>query len=115
MNRATVLKFPTPDIRSFSIDPTTKEIVLRLYMGDAMPAHMLDVLRALESLVTEVRRGQERAERQVRVDAEVERLRLSGLKHRACIRALFIDPAVSDLHASTADLAHWVKVYGGLR
>lgn len=36
---------------------------------------------------------------------------LPGVKHRAAIRALFVDPSFSDLHASTADISHFVKVY----
>jgi len=127
MTRASVLRFPEPSVESFTYDRKTGDIIVRLHVGDEMPTHLLDVLRGLTGLAEEVRRGQDRAERQIRVDALTEalrrrhldvarayqRLRLSGVKHRAAIRALFVDPAFADLHASTADLAHWVKVYRG--
>lgn len=126
MRRATVLRFPDPSVECFSYDRRTGEIVIRLQAGNDIPHHLLDVLRGLTGLVDTVRRTQECAERNIRADAIVEhlrrrhievarsyqRLRLSGVKHRAAIRALFVDPAFSDLHASTADLSHWVKVYG---
>lgn len=126
MRRATVLRFPDPSVESFSYDRQTGDIVIRIHIGDEIPHQLLDVLRGLTGLVDTVRRTQECAERNIRVDEITERLRrrhlevarsyqrlrLAGVKHRAALRALFIDPAFSDLHASTADLAHWVKVYG---
>lgn len=126
MRRATVLRFPDPSVESFSYDRRTGDIVIRLHVGDEIPHQLLDVLRGLTGLVDRVRRTQECAERNIHADEIVEhlrrrhldvarsyqRLRLAGMKHRAAIRALFVDPAFSDLHASTADLAHWVKLYG---
>lgn len=125
MRRATVLRFPDPAVESFSYDRRTGEIVIRLHVGDEIPHQLLDVLRGLTGLVDTVRRTQECAERNIRADAIVEqmrrrhvevarsyqRLRLAGVKHRAAIRALFVDPSFSDLHASTADISHFVKVY----
>lgn len=125
MRRATVLRFPDPAVESFSYDRRTGDIVIRLHVGDEIPHQLLDVLRGLTGLVDTVRRTQECAERNIRADAIVEslrrrhievarsyqRLRLAGVKHRAAIRALFVDPSFSDLHASTADISHFVKVY----
>lgn len=125
MNRSPVLRFPDPSIRSFAVDPKTKEIVIRLYVGDHVPAHTCDVLTAMFDLVAQLRRTQEFCERTIRTDDRIEamrrrhievartyqRLRYSGLKHRATIRALFVDPAFADLHASTADITAWVQMY----
>jgi hypothetical protein len=125
MNRSPVLKFPAPEVRSFSVDPKTKELVIRLHLGEFIPHQVADVLNGLELLVGTLRRTQEFSERQDRTDAAIERqktrhldvartyqrLRLSGLKHRQAINSIFIDPAFSDLNASTADISYWVKVY----
>lgn len=125
MNRSPVLRFPSSSLRSFTVDPKTKEIVIRLHVGDHLPAHMADTLASLVDLVSQLRRTQEFCERSLRTDDRIEamrrrhievarayqRLRYSGLKHRATIRALFVDPAFTDLHASTADIAAWVQMY----
>lgn len=124
MKRGQVLTFPFPQVEEFSYNPTTNEV--RLKLDSPLPHHLLDALHGLIGFVDHLRHRQECAERNIRADAIVEqmrrrhvevarsyqRLRLAGVKHRAAIRALFVDPAFSDLHASTADLAHWVKVYG---
>lgn len=126
MKRAPVLRFPSPEIRSFAVDPKTKELVIRLHLGDSVPHHLADTLNALTDLVGQLRRTQEFCERQAQTDDRIEaqrrrhldvarayaRLRACGMKHRESIRALFIDPAFSDLQASTAELNYWVKVYG---
>ncbi|MDO8356953.1 MAG: hypothetical protein Q7U76_11240 [Nitrospirota bacterium] len=126
MNRAPVLKFPQPELRSFSVDPKTKEVVIRVFVGDALCADVVNTLQALEGLVGHLRMIQESCYRQVKSDVALEqrkrrhieiartyqRLRLSGLKHRAAINSIFIDPAFSDLQASTANIAWWVKAYG---
>lgn len=126
MNRTPVLKFPEPEIRSFSVDPKTKEIVLRVYMGDTLCHDVVNTLSALQGLVGHLRMIQESCQRQVQADDALaqrkrrhidvartyQRLRLSGLKHRAAINSIFIDPAFSDLQASTANIAWWVKAYG---
>jgi hypothetical protein len=126
MNRAPVLKFPQPELRSFSVDPKTKEVVIRVFVGDALCADVVNTLQALEGLVGHLRMIQESCYRQVKSDDALaqrkrrhieiartyQRLRLSGLKHRAAINSIFIDPAFSDLQASTANIAWWVKAYG---
>lgn len=126
MNRAPILKFPEPEIRSFSVDPKTKEIVLRVYVGDTLCHDIVNTLSALQGMVGHLRMIQESCQRQVHNDEDFEkrkrkhievartyqRLRLSGLKHRAAINSLFIDPTFADLHASTATIAFWVKAYG---
>lgn len=125
MNRNPVLAFPSPEIRSFSLDPKTKEIVIRVHVGDHLASDVAQTLHALEQLVGTLRRTQEFCERQHRTDERIaearkrhielarsyQRLRNSGVKHRAAIRALFVDPSFSDLNASTADIAYWVKAY----
>jgi len=126
MNRAPVLKFPQPEIRSFSVDPKTNEIVLRVYVGDTLCHDVVNTLSALQILVGHLRMIQESCQRQVQADDALtqrkrrhieiartyQRLRLSGLKHRAAINSIFIDPAFSDVQASTANIAWWVKAYG---
>lgn len=126
MNRARVLKFPQPDIRSISVDPATKEIVMRLAPGSDTLAHIGHVLQALEELIRYLRMVQGSTERDisnaettalrrqrwVEVARAYQRLRLAGVKHRAAIRTLFVDPAFNDLQCSTADIAWAVKAYG---
>lgn len=123
--RARLIAFPKTNISSFAIDRKNKEIVVTIPIGDDFPTQALVVLQGLQDLVNEIRRGQSRGEREIRVDERLQvmrrrhievartyqRLRLSGLKHRAAIRAVFIDPAFADLHASTADISYWVQVY----
>lgn len=125
MNRTPVLRFPEPEIRSWSVDPKTKEITLKVYVGDTLAADTVHALNALEILVRQLRMIQESCARHVSNDEAIEqrrrrhievartyqRLRLSGVKHRAAIKAIFVDPAFSDLHACTADIAWWVKAY----
>lgn len=125
MNRASVIRFPEPELRSFSVDPKTKEVVIRLYVGDTLGSDVVNVLDALQGLVRHMRMVQEscgrdlkndearsqRRKRHVEVARSYQRLRYSGVKHRAAIRALFVDPAFSDLHAASSDIAYWVKVY----
>lgn len=125
MRRAPVLRFPTPEIRSFSVDPKTRDLVIRLHLGDHLPHQVADVLNALADLVEDLRRTQEFCERQQATDEHIaamrkrhlevarayQRIRCAGVKHRAAIRSLFIDPAFSDLHATSADIAYWVKAY----
>lgn len=81
------------------------------------------ILLALK--LNHVRRHQEWAERDLRTEEAVlrirkrhievarayQRLRLKGVKHRAAINSLFVDSRFSDLHASTSDIGHWVKLY----
>ena len=126
MNRTPVLRFPQPELRSFTVDPKTKEIVIRVYVGDALCHDVVNTLNALQGLVGHLRMVQESLQREVIADDALaqrkrrhievartyQRLRLSGLKHRAAINAIFIDPAFSDLQASTANIAWWVKAYG---
>ena len=125
MNRSPVLRFPNSEVRSFSVDPKTKDLVIRLHLGDFVPHQVADVLNALEGLVGTLRRTQEFCERQQHTDEQIEankrrhievarayqRLRFSGVKHRQAIKTLFVDPSFSDLHASTSDIGYWVKVY----
>lgn len=126
MSRTPVLRFPQPEIRSFSVDPKTHEIVLRVYVGDTLCHDVVNTLNALQELVGNLRMIQESCQRHVKADEALEqrkrrhievartyqRLRLSGLKHRAAINSIFIDPDFSDLHASTSNIAWWVKAYG---
>lgn len=126
MNRTPVLKFPQHEIRSFSVDPETKEVIIRFYVGDTLAGDLVNTLHALEALIGNLRMIQEccvrqataseateqRKRRHIEVARAYQRLRVSGVKHRAAIRALFIDPAFSDLHAATSDIAWWVKAYG---
>jgi hypothetical protein len=125
MNRTPVLHFPQHEIRSFSVDPKTKEVVIRFYVGETLASDLVHTLRSLEGLIGHLRMIQESCVRQAVVSDEVaarkrrhievartyQRLRLSGVKHRAAIRALFVDPAFSDLQACTSDIAWWVKAY----
>jgi hypothetical protein len=125
MTRASVLSFPSSEIRAFSVDPNTQELVIRLHLGDCLPHHVAEVLNALSGLVGTLRRTQEFCQRQADTDERIEaqrrrhievartyqRLRLAGVKHRAAINSLFIDPSFSDLHASTAEISYWVKAY----
>lgn len=124
MNRAPVLHFPQHEIRSFSVDPKTKEVVIRFYVGETLASDLIHTLRSLEGLIGHLRMIQESCVRQATVSDAVERrrrhievarayqrLRLAGVKHRAAIRALFVDPSFADLHASTSDIAWWVKAY----
>lgn len=126
MSRTPVLRFPEPEIRSWSVDPKTKEIVLRVYVGDTLCHDVVNTLNALEGLVRHLRMIQESSERHVQADEALaqrkrrhievartyQRLRLSGLKHRAAINSIFVDPNFSDLQASTSNIAWWVKAYG---
>jgi hypothetical protein len=125
MNRSPMLRLPEPQLRSFSIDPHTKEITIKVYVGDTLCADVVHTLQALEGLVGHLRLIQESCTRTVKTDDAIEqrrrrhvevartyqRLRLSGMKHRAAIKALFVDPAFTDLHACTSDIAWWVKAY----
>lgn len=125
MNRTPVLRFPEPVLRSFSVDPKTKEIIIRVYLGETLCADVVNTLQALEGLVNHLRRVQESCARNIKNDEAIEqrrrrhievartyqRLRFSGVKHRAAINAIFIDPAFADLHACTSDIAWWVKAY----
>ena len=125
MTRSPVLHFPQHEIRSFSVDPKTKEVVIRFYVGDTLASDLVNTLRSLEDLIGHLRMIQESCVRQATVSDAVaqrkrrhievarayQRLRFSGVKHRAAIRALFVDPSFSDLHASTSDIAWWVKAY----
>lgn len=124
MNRAPVLKFPDPHIRSFFVDPKTKEVVIRLNVGTLAP-DLVNTLQALEGLIRHMRMIQEDCVRQATVADDVaarkvrhieiarsyQRLRYSGVKHRKAIQALFVDPTFADLQASTSDIAWWVKAY----
>ena len=125
MNRSPVLHFPQHEIRSFSVDPKTKEVVIRFYVGDTLAGDLINTLQSLEELVRHLRMIQEccvreatvsdavqqQRKRHIEVARAYQRLRLSGVKHRAAIKALFIDPAFSDLNACTSDIAWWVKAY----
>jgi len=125
MKRGQVLTFQFPQVEEFSYNPKTNEV--RLKLDSPLPRHLLDALHGLIGFVDHLRHRHECAARQVTIDEQTERfrqrcievargyqrLRISGVKHRVAIRALFIDPAFSDLHASTADISHWVKVYRG--
>lgn len=125
MNRTPVLHFPQHELRSFSIDPKTKEVVIRFSVGDTLPTDLVNTLQSLEEFVRNLRRiqescvrhatateaAQDRKRRHVEVARTYQRLRLSGLKHRAAIRALFIDPTFADLALSTSDIAWCVKAY----
>jgi hypothetical protein len=125
MNRTRPLPRPEPTVPAFSYDPKTKRIHIVLDVGDYLPAQLADFFQVATEVVRLVRHRQECCERQVRIDARIDalrrrhldvarayqRLRLAGVKHRAAIRALFVDPAFSDLQASTADIADWVRTY----
>lgn len=124
MNRTPLLKFPDHTIQSFSIDPKTKEVVIRITVGD-LAGDLVQTLQALEGLMRHLRMIQEDCVRQAKVSDDVvarklrhvevarayQRLRYSGVKHRAAIRALFVDPGFADLNACTSDIAWWVKAY----
>jgi len=126
MTRPSVLRFPAthPDW-SWDYDKKTDEIVIRLQRGGDIAAHVCQALTWLTEFTGHVLRHQDWAERDLRTEAVIleqrkrhidvarayQRLRLNGVKHRAAIRSLFVDPSFSDLHASTADLAYWVKIY----
>lgn len=126
MNREPVLHFPQHELRSFSIDPDTKEVVVRFFIGDTLAGDLVHTLQSLETLIGHLRRIQENCVRQVtaseaaaarkrrhiEVARAYQRLRLAGVKHRAAIRALFIDPTFADLSLSTSDIAWCVKAYG---
>jgi hypothetical protein len=123
MNRTRPLPRPEPTVPAFSYDPKTKQIHIVLDVGDYVPAQLADFFQVATDVMRLVRHRQECCERQVRIDAQIDalrrrqidvarayqRLRLAGVKHRAAIRALFIDPTFADLHATTADIAAWVK------
>ena len=125
MKRPPVLKFPPSEIRSFSIDPKTKEVVVRFSIGETLAPDLVNALQGLEGLIRHLRMIQEscvrqatasdeaqaRKRRHIEVARTYQRLRVSGVKHRAAIRALFIDPTFADLHAATSDIAWWVKAY----
>lgn len=125
MNRTPVLHFPQHELRSFSIDPKTKEVVIRFYVGETLAGDLVNTLQSLEGLIRHLRMIQESCVRQATVSDAVEQrrrrhidvartyqwLRLSGLKHRAAINAIFVDPTFADLHACTSDIAWWVKAY----
>ena len=125
MTRSPVLHFPQYEIRSFSVDPKTKEVVIRFSIGDTLAGDLVRTLQSLEGLIGHLRMVQESCVRQATVSDEVDRrrkrhievartyqrLRYSGVKHRAAIKALFVDPSFSDLDASTSNIAYWVKVY----
>ena len=125
MKRGQVLTFQFPQVSEFSYNATTNEV--RLKLDSPLPAQLLDALHGLIGFVDLLRHRQDCAARSARINEQTERfrqrcievarayqrLRLQGVKHRAAIRALFLDPAFSDLHASTADIAFWVKTYGG--
>lgn len=127
MRRAPVLRFEFPQVEEFSYNPHTNE--LRLKLDSPLPAQLLNALHGLIGFVDLLRHRQDCAARQARTDDRIERfrqrcvevarayqrLRLRGVKHRAAIRTLFVDPAFSDLHASTSDITFWVKTYGGGR
>lgn len=125
MNRARVLKFPQPEIRSVSVDPLTKEILIRIAPGSDTLAHIGHVLQSLEELIRYLRMLEGSTTRDIANDAAkaqrrtrlielaraYQRLRLVGVKHRAAINTLFIDPAFTDLHLSTSDIAWAIKAY----
>ena len=105
--------------------PKTKEMVIRLHVGDHLMSDLVQVLQSVEHLAGTLRRTQEFCERQHKTDERLaearkrhvelartyQRLRNSGIKHRAAIRSLFVDPSFSDLNASTAEISYWVKSY----
>jgi hypothetical protein len=107
MNRTRPLPRPEPTVPAFSYDPKTKQIHIVLDVGDYVPAQLADFFQVATDVMRLVRHRQECCERQVRIDAQIDALRRR--KHRAAIRALFIDPTFADLHATTADIAAWVK------
>ena len=126
MKRANVLKFPVPDVSSISRDPLTQEIILRLKPDSTLSADLVSVLGSLEALCSTIKRTQEDLERQERSERIVSafqarcvevarayhRLRLSGMKHRAAQRTVWLDPQFSDLHGDLTDFGHWIKAYG---
>ncbi|MEC4889640.1 MAG: hypothetical protein RI101_06215 [Nitrospira sp.] len=125
MSRSHVLRFPAPEVRSFSVDPKTNEIMIRVYVGDSLAGDLSEALNWLSDLVGTARRTVSLCERQIKTDELIEqqrrrhievarayqRLRVSGMKHRAAIRAIYIDPSFADLNAPTSDIAAWVKMY----
>ena len=125
MKRGQVLTFQFPQVSEFSYNATTNEV--RLKLDSPLPAQLLDALHGLIGFVDHLRHRHDCAARQVVIDERVDRFRqrcievtrayqrhrLDGVKHRAAIRALFIDPSFTDLHATTADIAFWVKTYLG--
>lgn len=127
MKRVQVLPFQFPQVSEFSYNAKTHEV--RLKLDSPLPAQLLDALHGLIGFVDLLRHRQDCAARQVKLDAQAERfrqrcievareyqrLRLTGEKHRAAIRSIFINPTFADLHASTADIAFWVKTYRGGR
>ena len=125
MKRGQVLTFQFPQVSEFSYNAKTNE--LRLKLDSPLPSQLLDALHGLIGFVDLLRHRQDCAARQDKTDERIEqfrhrcidvarayqRLRLNGVKHRAAIWALFIDPSFADLHATTADIAFWVKTYRG--
>lgn len=126
MNRGNVLRFPLPEVSSISRDPVTHEIVIRLKDASTLTDDLVNVLGSLETLCGTMRRAQEAHERQERADRVVSAfqarcidvarayhlLRLAGVKHRAAIRSLFLDPQFSDMRGALSDFGYWVKAYG---
>ncbi len=127
MKRGQVLTFRFPQVEEFTYNAKTNEVRLRL--DSPPPRQLLDALHGLIGFVDFLRHRQECAARQVVTDERIEkfrhrcidvarayqRLRLRGVKHRASIQAIFVDPKFADLHATTADIAFWVKTYRGGR
>lgn len=127
MKRGKVLTCQFPQVSEFSYNAKTNEVWLKL--DSPLPAQLLDALHGLIGFVDHLRHRQDCAARQAKTDERIEqfrhrcievarayqRLRLDGVKHRAAIRALFIDPSFADLHATTADIAFWVETYRGGR
>ena len=127
MKRGQVLTFQFPQVSEFSYNAKTNE--LRLKLDSPLPSQLLDALHGLIGFVDLLRHRQDCAARSARINEQTERfrqrcidvareyqrLRLAGEKHRAAIRSIFINPIFADLHASTADIAFWVKTYRGGR
>ena len=120
MNRARVLKFPDPEIRSISVDPVTKEIVIRLAPGSDTLTQIGYVLQSLEEMVRHLRmvqgsaerdianedRHEQRKRRYIELAQAYQRLRVAGAQHVQRVCAKFF---------AGACLAGYENVQVGLR
>lgn len=126
MTRNHLLRFTPPSLSSIAVSPTSGDITITFKPGSASSADLAEVLTVLSTFADGLRRAQANAESQVRAERVVsafqqrcievgrsyQRLRISGVKHRAAVRSLFVDPAFFDLHGTLSDFGYWVKAYG---
>lgn len=126
MTRNNLLRFTPPSISGISVNPVTGDLSITIQPGSATTTDLCEVLNSLLSFSNSLRRAQDNTESQIKAERQVtefqarcievgrsyQRLRVAGVKHRAAVRSLFVDPAFSDLNGSLSEFGYWVKVYG---